>query len=198
MPLTWNSGRISRHRSAGPTASAWRPISAIASRLAWSSITPLGTPVVPLVKISSASADGSTSGGPIPPRPLRVEIPDRQCRDTARSGRPVLDHQQPCAGGVELPRDLGVGQARVDRRDVAPSRHAREQQHHELDPVAQLERHHVSGTDAELVKVTTCRSNTLQQPGVGQRPSPVRHGGLGQMPVGRSSNVAPIRDGGLA
>ena len=49
MPLTWKSGRISRHRSAGPTSNAWRPISAMASMLAWSSITPLGTPVVPLV-----------------------------------------------------------------------------------------------------------------------------------------------------
>ena len=48
---------------------------------------------------------------------------------------------------------------------VAPSRQRREQQHHELDPVAQLERHHISGTDTELVKVTTlplehARNNT--------------------------------------
>jgi hypothetical protein len=49
IPLTWNSGRISRDRSAGPRSSASRPMVAMASRLAWSSITPLGTPVVPLV-----------------------------------------------------------------------------------------------------------------------------------------------------
>ena len=38
-----------------------------------------------------------------------------------------------------------------------------------------IERHHIPGTDTELVKVTTCCSNTLQQPSIGQRPSPVRH-----------------------
>ena len=39
---------------------------------------------------------------PIPTRPLRVEIPDGQRRDPARTAHPVLDHQQPCAGGLEL------------------------------------------------------------------------------------------------
>jgi hypothetical protein len=49
MPLTWNSGRINRQRSSPPTWSASRPMVVMASRFAWSSITPLGAPVVPEV-----------------------------------------------------------------------------------------------------------------------------------------------------
>ena len=49
MPLTWNSGRMSKQRSAAVTSSAVVIMATIAVRLAWSSITPLGLPVVPLV-----------------------------------------------------------------------------------------------------------------------------------------------------
>jgi hypothetical protein len=113
---------------------------------------------------------------PIPTRPLRVEIPDGQRRNPCLSAVPVFDHQQPRAGGLKLQRDLGVGQARIDRCDSGAQPPQCEQQHDELNPVTQLERHHISGADTELVKVTTCCSNTLQQPSIGQGPSPVRHG----------------------
>jgi hypothetical protein len=63
---------------------------------------------------------------------------------------------------LELQRDLGVGQARVDRRDRGAEPPAREQQDHELDPVAQLDGHHIAGAYAELVEVSTRGSNTLQ------------------------------------
>ena len=49
MPLTWNSGRISKHRSVGDRRRAPVVISTMAMRLAWSSTTPFGVPVVPLV-----------------------------------------------------------------------------------------------------------------------------------------------------
>ena len=111
----------------------------------------------------------------VPTRPLRVEIPDRQRRDPARSTHPVLDDEQPCAGGIELSHDLGLGQARIDRRHRGAQPPAREQQHHEFNPVAQLERHHIPCTEPEFLEVTACRSNTLQQTSIGQRTSPVRY-----------------------
>ncbi len=49
MPLTWNSGRMSKQRSAAVTSSACVIMPTIAVRLAWSSITPFGLPVEPLV-----------------------------------------------------------------------------------------------------------------------------------------------------
>lgn len=49
IPLTWNSGRISRLWSVAVSRAVPVIISAMAARLAWSSITPLGRPVLPLV-----------------------------------------------------------------------------------------------------------------------------------------------------
>ena len=49
MPLTWNSGRMSRQRSVAPSPVASMMPVTMAIRLAWSSSTPLGVPVVPLV-----------------------------------------------------------------------------------------------------------------------------------------------------
>ena len=49
MPLTWNSGRISRQWWSGPSRNASVVISTMAVRLAWSRTTPFGVPVVPLV-----------------------------------------------------------------------------------------------------------------------------------------------------
>src|SRR5664279_6475540 len=55
IPLTWNSGRTSRHRVVGPISSTVMICSVIAARLAWSSMTPFGRPVVPLVYTSGTT-----------------------------------------------------------------------------------------------------------------------------------------------
>jgi hypothetical protein len=49
IPLTWNNGNTSRQRSAGVISNQSTIIAAVATRLAWSSITPFGRPVVPPV-----------------------------------------------------------------------------------------------------------------------------------------------------
>jgi hypothetical protein len=49
IPLTWNSGRISRLRSRSVSSKLSTSTEHMAARFAWSSITPLGLPVVPLV-----------------------------------------------------------------------------------------------------------------------------------------------------
>jgi hypothetical protein len=47
--LTWNSGSTSRLRVSAVISNQSMMILAVAPTLAWSSITPLGRPVVPLV-----------------------------------------------------------------------------------------------------------------------------------------------------
>jgi len=49
IPFTWNSGSTSRLRVSGVISNQPTMISAVALTLAWSSMTPLGRPVVPLV-----------------------------------------------------------------------------------------------------------------------------------------------------
>ena len=49
IPFTWNSGSTSRLRVSPVISNQPTMISAVALTLAWSSMTPLGRPVVPLV-----------------------------------------------------------------------------------------------------------------------------------------------------
>ncbi len=49
IPFTWNSGSTSRQRVSAVISNQPMMSSAVALMLAWSSITPLGRPVVPLV-----------------------------------------------------------------------------------------------------------------------------------------------------
>jgi hypothetical protein len=49
IPFTWNSGSTSRLRVSPAISNHLTMISAVALMLAWSSLTPLGRPVVPLV-----------------------------------------------------------------------------------------------------------------------------------------------------
>ena len=49
IPLTWNNGSTSRLRVSAVISNQSMMIVAVALTLAWSSITPLGRPVVPLV-----------------------------------------------------------------------------------------------------------------------------------------------------
>jgi hypothetical protein len=49
IALTWNSGSTSRQWSFGPSLNRSPIEEPIATRFAWSSITPLGRPVEPLV-----------------------------------------------------------------------------------------------------------------------------------------------------
>ena len=49
IAFTWNSGSTSRQLSSGLSFMAWPSEAPIAARFAWSSITPFGLPVEPLV-----------------------------------------------------------------------------------------------------------------------------------------------------
>ena len=60
--LMWYSGSTASTRSRGERACSVLMDKALADRLAWVSITPLGTPVVPEVYMSRASASGLGSG----------------------------------------------------------------------------------------------------------------------------------------
>ena len=60
--LMWYSGSTASTRSWARSACSALMAAALAARLAWVSITPLGCPVVPEVYISSAIASGSGTG----------------------------------------------------------------------------------------------------------------------------------------
>ncbi|MDF2584440.1 MAG: hypothetical protein K0R33_3083 [Mycobacterium sp.] len=78
----------------------------------------------------------------------------------ARTVRAVLGDEHLRAGSLELPNDLGLGQARVDRRDGGAHPPRREHHDHELEAVAQFDRDHVAGTDAKLVQLTGRRPHS--------------------------------------
>ena len=105
----------------------------------------------------------------IPPRGVLVEIADRECRDAALCDRVVFHHQKACTRRVQLPNDLDVGQARIDRSHSGAQPPRREHQNHELNPVVQLQGHDISGADTQFAKVASGCSHTVQQRGVGQR-----------------------------
>ena len=58
----WYSGSTASTRSVGSSPCSALMAAALAARLAWVSITPLGRPVVPEVYISRANVSGAGAG----------------------------------------------------------------------------------------------------------------------------------------
>ena len=138
------------------------------------------------MKISSASADGSTSGGGSHPGPFAYSFPTAidATPPGALTPSSTTSSRAPEASSCRMTSaSVRLGLTGVT---VAPSRQHANNSTTNSTPVAQLERHHIAGTDTEFVEVTTCRSNTLQQPSIGQRPSPVGHRGPIGVEIGPS------------
>ena len=110
MPVTQPGSAVHQNTSSGCRSSAEVPVAWCATTASWTWTAPLGVPVVPLVKCSSAMSSGSVGGisnlsEAAASRPLVAER-RRRCPRTAAvvaaDEEHVLELRQRCADGGDL------------------------------------------------------------------------------------------------